>query len=105
MIVEGVSGAAGRGITHYVVGRRGTNWYVLDASQWQNKLVERLPKGYFPASPSLLLDYGSGLALLNVYKPSDAMCCPSGGNMIVQLALRGTTFVITEARVIRMPAR
>jgi len=77
-------------------------WLDLDLSGWQNEVDRRMPRGLI-AQPSYHLDLAHLRATSAAARPRDANCCPTGGIVIVQLALRGEQLVVD--RVVVRPAR
>ena len=77
-------------------------WLDIDLSGWQNEVARRMPRGRI-AQPSYHLDLANHRATTTAARPRDANCCPTGGIVIVQLALRGEQLVVD--RVVVRPAR
>ena len=77
-------------------------WLDIDLSGWQNEVARRMPRGRI-AQPSYHLDLANHRATTTAARPRDANCCPTGGIVIVQLALRGEQLVVDRVVVRPMP--
>jgi hypothetical protein len=93
LVVTGHAGVHGYG---YNVFRRGESaWKTIDTKSWFNEVQEKLPQGWWTPEP-VLLDFGTGFALLELHRPNDSYAIATGGTAIVQLAIRGNRFVVTK---------
>ncbi len=101
LVIEGISGASGHSINYYVYRQEPQLWALLEADNWhQQRVDDFLPKGFYAAAPDVV-DFGVGLAVHHVYRPNDPLCCPTGGEILVQIALRGNKFVVSKVRYLR----
>jgi uncharacterized protein YecT (DUF1311 family) len=67
----------------------------IDTGSWQHDLARRLPKG-LAANKGIYPDYGTLVAETELWRGSDANCCPTGGHATIRLSLAGHRFVIAS---------
>lgn len=104
-VIEGMSGAAGRGIDHTVISRRGTKWYEYQADLFSEIISKKMPDGYYIPRAPLAIDYGTGFALYAIHAPGDSMATSTGGSIVVQLSIKGNRFVTETFRIDPRPLR
>lgn len=91
------SGAANEDVAFRRVQSDGL-WQDIDLSGWQNEVDRRMPRGLI-AQPSYQLDLANLRATTTAARPQDANCCPTGGIVIVELAIRGEQLVVDRVEV------
>lgn len=93
VVVTGHSGVHGYA---YNVFRRGDSaWTTFDANSWLREFQAQLPKGWWTPEP-ILMNFGTGFALLELHRPNATQAIGTGGMAIVQLAIRGNRFVVAK---------
>lgn len=95
------SGAANEDVAFRRVHAEG-RWQDIDIFRWQNEVDGRMPRG-LTAMRGYNLDLANLRATTNAMRPQDQNCCPTGGIVIVQLALRGDQLMVDRVEVRPMP--
>ena len=95
------SGAANEDVAFRRVHKE-DRWQDIDVFRWQNEVDGRMPRG-LTAMRGYNLDLANLRATTTAARPQDPSCCPTGGNVIVQLALRGDQLIVDRVEVQPMP--
>lgn len=77
-------------------------WQDMDVSRWQSEVDRRMPRG-LTAKRSYHLDLANLRATTTASRPQDPNCCPTGGIVTVELALRGDQLIVDRVEVRPMP--
>jgi hypothetical protein len=78
--------------------REKSEWKSVEAKEWLNELVQRIPpglkilKGVWPDVHTLRAEAG-------LYREHDANCCPTGGVAKIQVEIRAERFVIASVSI------
>lgn len=73
-------------------------WLRLDATSWLQELRRRIPE-QFGMWKGLWPDLRTMTAKTGLYRPDDANCCPTGGEIRVQLTIRDGALVIIDLTI------
>ena len=90
--------AAGNINTQYFVWRA-DRWAAIDAQQWKNDLLAKLPLGTSARQVSALPDLENMRAEVPLFNTQDADCCPSGGVANVAIGLKSNQFIIKNLAI------
>ena len=102
IVVEGMGGAGGCGISYYVLGMEGGVWTPYEAQSWSNQVGRFLPRDQYIKLAGAVMSFGMGEGVVTVANPRDTNCCPTGGRIHVTLGLVGHAFkVLSVDRNIR----
>jgi hypothetical protein len=88
------SGNGGWDDGEYYLGKNGA-WILLEVPNWIEQFTPKVPKSYTFCRGNKI-DLKSMTFEINVFKPTDGCCCPTGGSVYAELAVQGNKIVITE---------
>lgn len=75
-------------------------WQLLDTNSWRSEVDRRVPGAW---SVRMSVDMVNMRTEGPVWKGDDAMCCPSGGTVIIDFTLRGQRLEIKELKRVTDP--
>ncbi len=78
-------------------------WQLLDTNSWRSEVNKRLPAGYSAWVVRMGVDMVNMKAEGPVWEGNDAMCCPTGGTVIINFVLRGQRLEIKEFKHVTDP--
>ena len=76
----------------------GDQWSEIETESWQAALLSQLPDGLSVAR-GVTYDWPEMVATTSLWRETDAACCPSGGEALMQLGVRGRGVVLSELDV------
>lgn len=89
--IGGGSGAESKDVVVRQADRH--RWIEVDAASWRTEVERRIPRPLI-ALGNAPLDLANLAAELNLLRPNDPRCCPTGGKAEVRLALRDDVLVV-----------
>ncbi|QDX25840.1 hypothetical protein FPZ54_07255 [Sphingomonas suaedae] len=74
------------------------SWQDIELESWRDSLGSKLPKG-FGIWKGVDYDFEGLGAASKLWRESDANCCPSGGDALLDFAIRDRKLILTDVRV------
>lgn len=71
-------------------------WRPLETNSWRSQVNSRLPEGHWAWTTRIDVDLVKMQIEASVWKPGDATCCPTGGEVTISFVFRGQKLAIQD---------